>query len=582
MGAHAAWWAEQQQRRGGLGRLGATLARWLTRPRRLLVVADFEPSAAQLQQRFGGLPAFLALPCPPEQHLPQVQTGLAATGVNPIDLGPLADSARAAGVRTVAFWLPWDHLRGQTLVRCWKQGFRWTWVQTGAGGWLVPTLALAGWRAALSWRQRRGHVGRTWPDAEAEALFGQLPARPSGPTAISTVGHFLRTWTFGGVERQVALLADLQQQAGPLPHVLLQTAPPAWADGRLPFLGKSVAARPIATRTEPELAERWRTRGLDDFPWHRLSHDLRLMVLDLVGELLLRPVDVLHCWIDEANVVGWLAGRLAGVRRIVMTVLGVSPAHWPLGDRPWLRACYHQAVRDPGTRLVAISDAGRADYADWLQVSQECIDVVRIGFPLPPAISPQQVDDFRAAHGLQPGQPVVIGVFRLDPEKRPLVFLDVIDRVRRQVPEVRVLLAGGGSQAEAVRSRLRELGLGETVTMLGQPADVLTPMAASDVFLMVSQVEGTPNVSLEAQALGCVPVLTDVGGCRETMEPGVTGIVAARDDLDGLAAAVVELLQAPERRQALAAAGRRFVAEAFAPDRFAGQFHALYQRLERE
>jgi glycosyltransferase involved in cell wall biosynthesis len=584
MGAHAAWWAEQQQprRRGGLSRLGATLARWLTRPRRLLVVADFEPSLTQLHQRFGGLPGFLALPCPPEQPLPQVQTGLAATGVNPIELGSLADAAHAAGVRTIAFWLPWDHLRGQTLLRCWRQGFRWTWVQTGPGGWLLPTLLVAGWRAALSWRQRRGHAGPKWTDAEAEAAFARLPARPKTPNSLMTVGHFLRTWTFGGVERQVALLTDLQQQTGLAPRVLLQTAPPGWAEGRLPFLAHAVAARPIAMRTEAELTERWRARGLDDFPWHRLPADLRLMALDLAGELLLRPVDVLHCWIDEANVVGWLAGRLAGVRRIVMTVLGVSPEHWPLGDRPWLRACYRWAVRDPGTRLVAISEAGRADYAAWLQVPAERIDVVRIGFPTPAPISVQQVEAFRAAQGLRPGQPVVIGVFRLDPEKRPLVFLEVIDRVRREVPQLRVFLAGGGSQADAVRVRLRELGLEETVTMLGQPADVLTPMAASDLFLMVSQVEGTPNVSLEAQALGCVPVLTDVGGCRETMVPGTTGLVVDRDDLDGLAAAVVGLLREPERRQAMAAAGRRFVTEAFAPDRFAGRFHALYQQLDQE
>jgi glycosyltransferase involved in cell wall biosynthesis len=374
----------------------------------------------------------------------------------------------------------------------------------------------------------------------------------------------------------------LQLEAGQQPEVLLQTAPPGWMDARLPFLPQGVTARPIALHTEADLPKRWQAAGLHDFPWHRLPANLRQMVLDLTGELLLRPVDVLHCWIDEANIVGWLAARLAGIRCTVMTVLGVSPAHWPLGDRPWLRALARQAVRAAGTRLVAISEAGRSDYAQWLDEEPSRIEVIRIGFSLPSAPTPDHIAAFRAAHKLSPETPVVIGVFRLDPEKRPLTFLEVVARVRRTVPEVRVFLAGHGILADQVRQQILRLELHQTVTLLGQAEDVLTPIAAADVFLMCSQVEGTPNVSLEAQALGCVPVLTDVGGCRETLLPGKTGEVVDRDDLDGLAAAVVRLLQAPARRRAMAAAGREFVARTFSPEQLARRFEELYSRLEHE
>lgn len=589
MGAHAAWWAEQGRKRlaGVLHIWGGVLARLFTSPHKLLVVADFEPSEEQLRRRFGGLPGFLAVPTPVRQTWPSVTTGLAATGVNPIELGTLTAAARHAGCRTIAFWLPWDQVRGQTLLRCWRQGFRWTWLQAGKGGWLLPTVLVAAWRRLLGWSQRLGKMGKPWSDAQAQPIVAALPARRKlmlGETAPRSrrVGHFIRSWTFGGVERQLALLAGLQLQAGQQPQVLLQTAPPGWLDGRLPFLPQGLTARPIALHTEVELPERWQAAGLHDFPWHRLPTDLRQMVLDLTGELLLRPVDVLHCWIDEANIVGWLAARLAGVRCVVMTVLGVSPAHWPLGDRPWLRALVRQAVRAAGTRLVAISEAGRTDYAQWLNEAPAKIEVIRIGFPLPPMPQPEQVAAFRAAHHLSPETPVVIGVFRLDPEKRPLTFLDVVARVRRAVPDVRVFFAGHGILADQVRQQISRLELQRTVTLLGQVEDVLTPMAAADVFLMCSQVEGTPNVSLEAQALGCVPVLTDVGGCRETMLPGETGEVVARDDLDGLAAAVVRLLREPARRRAMAAAGRAFVATNFAPEQLARRFDELYTLLEHE
>lgn len=589
MGAHAAWWAEQSRKRleGVLHIWTGFLARLLTSPDKLLVVADFEPSESQLRRRFGGLPGFLAVPTPVRHTWPAVTTGLAATGVNPIELGTLTAAARQAGCRTIAFWLPWDQVRGQTLLRCWRQGFRWTWLQVGKGGWLLPTALVAAWRGLVSWNQRLWKAGTPWTDNQAQLIVAALPARhrqtpgEAGPRSLR-IGHFLRTWTFGGVERQLALLAGLQRESGQQPQVLLQTAPPGWLDGRLAFLRKGLAARPIALHAEVELPARWQAAGLHDFPWHRLPADLRRMVLDLTGELLLRPVDVLHCWIDEANIVGWLAARLAGIRCVVMTVLGVSPAHWPLGDRPWLRALARQAVRAAGTRLVTISEAGRRDYAEWLDEEPSRIEVIRIGFSLPPMPKPEQVAAFRAAHNLSPETPVVIGVFRLDPEKRPLTFLEVVARVRRAIPDVHVFLAGHGILTDQVRQQILRLELQRTVTLLGQAEDVLTPMAAADVFLMCSQVEGTPNVALEAQALGCVPVLTDVGGCRETLLPGETGEVVARDDLNGLAAAVVRLLREPARRRVMAAAGRAFVAENFAPEQLARRFDELYSRLEQE
>jgi glycosyltransferase involved in cell wall biosynthesis len=303
------------------------------------------------------------------------------------------------------------------------------------------------------------------------------------------------------------------------------------------------------------------------------------MALDLAGELLLRPVDVLHCWIDEANIVGLVAARLAGVRAVVLHALGVSPRHWPAGWQPWLRAFYHAGVQRDDTALVCLSEAGVGDYAEWIGVEPSGLHCVRIAFQPPPRPTPEAVAAFRRRHGFEGSTPVVVGVFRFDPEKRPLFFLQVIAMLRARCPEVRVLLAGGGRLGDVVQAEIERLGLRETIRLLGQPDDVLTPMAAGDVFLMTSEVEGTPNVSLEAQHLGCVPVLTDVGGCRETMEPGVTGLVFPKDDVDGLARGVAELLRDPARRRAMAAAGPAFVASRFGPGRMVEAVNGLYDEL---
>src|SRR5207249_229665 len=77
--------------------------------------------------------------------------------------------------------------------------------------------------------------------------------------------------------------------------------------------------------------------------------------------------------------------------------------------------------------------------------------------------------------------------------------------------------------------RLADAGLGDTVLLLGQRRDVPHLLAASDVLLLTSDWEGTPNVLLEAQHCGCVPVATDAGGTREAVRPGETGLLVGRD-----------------------------------------------------
>jgi glycosyltransferase involved in cell wall biosynthesis len=174
--------------------------------------------------------------------------------------------------------------------------------------------------------------------------------------------------------------------------------------------------------------------------------------------------------------------------------------------------------------------------------------------------------------------PVVAGVFRLQPEKRPLAFVECVSRLRDLVPGLRVVLAGVGELEPAVRRRIAELGLERVVILLGQRADVPLLLAASDVLLLVSDWEGTPNILLEAQHCGCVPVATDAGGSREAMLPGETGMIVDLNDLDGAVQAVADLLHDQVRRKRMVAAGPSFVAAHFAP----AALHEANSRLYRE
>src|SRR5439155_691989 len=113
------------------------------------------------------------------------------------------------------------------------------------------------------------------------------------------------------------------------------------------------------------------------------------------AERLLQPPDVLHCWLDHANVVGLVGAKLAGTPAALLSLRGLSPRAAPRLATPWLEPWYRLAFELPGVCVVANSDAGARDYEAWLGLKRGTIGVLRNAFVPPPAPDAKAVADFR-------------------------------------------------------------------------------------------------------------------------------------------------------------------------------------------
>ena len=268
-------------------------------------------------------------------------------------------------------------------------------------------------------------------------------------------------------------------------RVLLRQAP-VGRDAHYRFLleREGIEAERIGARWRHDFVAAWRGRKLHAGWFYALPADLRMTVMDLAGELLARPVDVLHCYVDDCCVPGVLAACLAGTPGVVLSLRNGNPSHFPGLLRPWMREWYRWAWGRQGVALVANSAAGARDYEAWLGIPPGDIPVIRNGFhPTTPA-TPTVIERWRRDHGIAPGQPVLAGVFRLEPEKRPLYFLDCVERLRRIVPGLRAFsrLASEVSRRPCVAPSSVNVGAG--VQLLGQRGCAAS-LAASDVLLRV-------------------------------------------------------------------------------------------------
>ncbi|MEN9934215.1 MAG: hypothetical protein RLZZ387_794 [Chloroflexota bacterium] len=167
----------------------------------------------------------------------------------------------------------------------------------------------------------------------------------------------------------------------------------------------------------------------------------------------------------------------------------------------------------------------------------------------------------RAGLGVTLETPLVLFVGRLSAEKRPLVVVEALRRLRAEGLAFAAVIAGDGNDMREVRYEVRRGGLADAVRLEGAVphARVRALMAAADLLILPSAREGIAVTLFEALAMEVVPVAADVGGQRELVTPDVGVLAPAGSEAEAYAAALRALIVDPERRRRMGAAGRRRV-----------------------
>jgi N-acetyl-alpha-D-glucosaminyl L-malate synthase BshA len=176
---------------------------------------------------------------------------------------------------------------------------------------------------------------------------------------------------------------------------------------------------------------------------------------------------------------------------------------------------------------------------------------------------------------------VVVHMSNFRPVKRVEAVVEVFARIASRV-RARLLLVGDGPDLVKARDRARSLEIEDRVEVLGEQDQVVPLLSVSDLFLLPSMQESFGLAALEAMACEVPVVASRVGGLSEVIEHGRTGFLHDLEDLDGMADSGVALLTSPELHAAIAAQGRRLVAEKFCADLIVPRYETFYTELVGE
>jgi glycosyltransferase involved in cell wall biosynthesis len=297
------------------------------------------------------------------------------------------------------------------------------------------------------------------------------------------------------------------------------------------------------------------------------------LIVRLARRMRYERIDLVQTYLWTANTWARLAARMAGIRYVVASERNVD-----IWEEPYKRVIGRWLARSTD-RIIANSEAVRRYLLERGRLRPEKVVTVYNGVNFDRFRTSCDVSVRRAEIGL-PEDAVLAGVVaRVEPAKDHATLLRALALISRRIPQLHLVVVGGGSEVGRLRESARELGIAEHVHFTGPRADAAEWLQSLDISVLSSVKEGLSNTVLESMAAGRAMVATDVGGNAEVIVEGETGFLVPPRDPAALGEALARLALSPELMARFGRAGRKRVHTVFSVSRMVARTEALYLEL---
>lgn len=248
--------------------------------------------------------------------------------------------------------------------------------------------------------------------------------------------------------------------------------------------------------------------------------------------------DLVHAHGVRAGLAAGAAARSDAVPHLVVTIHNAVFESGP--TRKGTEAVAHRMLAMLAERRICVSE-------DLARAARSAAPAKAGSVLLMPVGADHTVASFEEASaareglGLLPGQQLVVGVGRLDPQKGFDLLIEAAPRLEGDPPAL-VAICGEGPARPALEESIRALGVEDRVRLLGNRRDAKALIAACDAFCMPSRWEGSPLALHEALAAGRPVVAAATGGIPELLAFGEAGLLVPAEDPAALASALGRLL----------------------------------------
>jgi glycosyltransferase involved in cell wall biosynthesis len=302
----------------------------------------------------------------------------------------------------------------------------------------------------------------------------------------------------------------------------------------------------------------------------KIARYYRALRPDLVHHVALKPI-----------LIGGIAARLAGVRAVVNAPVGlgfVFSSDRLLAKllRPPVKALLRRTLSPPGARVILENPDDLEELVRLRLLRREAAVLIRGA----------GVDIAEFTPSLEPPPPIrVILIARMIREKGIADFVEAARLLRESGSDAEFLLVGApdpGNPNSVSEAELRAWEASGLVRWLGPRRDIAALLRSSHIACQPSSYrEGLPKSALEAMSAGRPLIATDIPGCREAVRDGETGLLVPPRNPEALAAAISQLIKAPELRARMGAAARQRAEQEFADAIICRQTLLVYEEIAK-
>ena len=245
-------------------------------------------------------------------------------------------------------------------------------------------------------------------------------------------------------------------------------------------------------------------------------------------------------------------------------------------DSEWKKWLYKRLFE----RVAHVSSVGDEALADFIKIfnyPKEKTSVIRRGIPIIKVDSRKARKDLEDEFAFDPEDKVVIHVGNFSPEKNHIFLINVFRDLKESHPEIKLILVGNGTLFKKIQEEINKHRLEKSIFLAGFRKDIPQLLAAADLFVLCSRVEGVPGVILEAGMQKKPSVATNVGGVKEVLLNSQTGFIIDNFNKEKFKNKIIELCGNEELRKRMGEKAFALVIKQFNPVKNATEFEKLYR-----
>ena len=297
--------------------------------------------------------------------------------------------------------------------------------------------------------------------------------------------------------------------------------------------------------------------------------------------------DIVHTHASKAGALGRKAAFDCGVPIVIHTFHG----HIFHSYFSWWKTSLYQLIErrlsKKTTGIIAISAIQKNELSLKYKICHPSkIKIIPLGFDLSPFNEnlKEKREHTRKSYALEGSDIAVAIIGRLVAIKNHQMFLDIIEKVNQKTrKKVVYFIVGDGEESDNIQESIKPLvEKGMDIRMTSWIKDIATFNAGMDIICLTSKNEGTPVSLIEAQAAGIPIIATNVGGIKDIILEDKTGYIVDKDDIDGFAQKLWELIENENKRQLMSQNGWSFVQEKFQYPNLIKNMDEYYKSLLKE